>query len=57
MNIAVRVEAMLAGGRLKTLVFITFNVSARNRKQHPLVSSHTYKIWTRRGDIHTPVLV
>ncbi len=34
MNIAVRVEAMLAGGGLKTLVFITFSVSAGNRKQH-----------------------
>lgn len=33
MNIAVSVEAMLAGGRLKTLVFITFSVSAGNRKE------------------------
>jgi len=43
MNIAIRIEAMLAGGRLKTLVFITFNVSAGNRKQqHSVTHTHTH---------------
>lgn len=43
MSSAVRVEAMLAGGRLKTLVFITFNVSAGNRKQHRFLFAYTQK--------------
>lgn len=46
---------MLAGGRLKTLVFITFNVSAGNRKQQHSVPLHTQNIGMGEGHPHTCV--